>query len=176
MTEDALEKLKYPIGRYQRTPFHEDEVQANIQTIAKFPALLRSRVEKLSPDDLLKSYRPGGWSIAQIVHHMADSHMHSYMRFKHAVLENHPTIKDYEEADWAQLEDAKTIAIRHSLDLLEALHHRWVIFLESLSERDFYKAYYHSGYKKDYPLHIALGVYAWHGKHHLAHIQNALKK
>ena len=121
-------------------------------------------------------YRPNGWTIAQVIHHLADSHMHSYLRFKHAILEDTPSIKNYEEAKWANLPDASTIEIDYSLNLIKALHFRWVFFLKELKFKDYKKSYFHRERNKYYPLDTTLLIYAWHCDHHLAHIKNAIKK
>ena len=102
--------------------------------------------------------------------------MHSYLRFKHAILETTPSIKDYQEAHWAELPDASETDLSYSLDLLTALHKRWTIFLNTLSEKDLSKTYYHPERKKYYPLNTTILIYAWHGEHNLAHIENAKKK
>jgi len=144
--------------------------------LRSFPDQLLDVVAGLDNISLSYTYRPGGWNIQQLVHHLADSHMHSYLRFKHAILEDVPSIKDYKEADWAMLEDASHEEISCSIDLLTALHKRWTFFLNSCSEAQLSRAYFHPERDKHYPLHSTILLYAWHGVHHIAHIENAKKK
>jgi len=161
--------LQYPIGRFT---FPESTTaerrQAWIQEIARAPRELRAAVAGLTPEQLDKPYRPGGWTGRQVVHHVPDSHMNAFIRFKLALTEDQPTIKPYDEARWAVLADA-ALSVEPSLDLLEALHLRWVGLLESMSERDYLRTFAHpeSGVWR---LDQCLAQYAWHGRHHLAHI------
>lgn len=175
MTED-LEKLKYPIGRFQ-IPTHADEQQLKnwINTIADFPDMLKNAVEHLSDEDLEKQYRPGGWTIRQVVHHCADSHMISFMRFKLALTEDTPVVQAYDENMWAGLPDAKHYSINSSLTLIDGLHDRWAQLLNGMSLEDYDKAFLHPVTKQRIPLKINLAIYAWHCEHHLAHIGNAKK-
>ncbi|GEO02497.1 putative metal-dependent hydrolase [Adhaeribacter aerolatus] len=164
--------LRYPIGKFNAAAeITNTAVQSYINDIAALPAQLRRAVTSLSEAQLNTPYRPGGWTIRQVVHHLADSHMNSYIRFKLALTEELPTIKPYEEDRWAELADGKTEPVEVSLVLLEALHHRWVVLLKSLTPAQWQKAFNHpvSGIT---PLAKAVGLYAWHGQHHLAHITN----
>ncbi len=171
------ETLKYPIGKYQWNEFPtSQEIEIGIKTLETFPQKLSTILSELSESDLLKQYRPGGWNIAQIVHHLADSHMHCYLRLKHAVLEETPHIKDYNEADWANLPDATSTHIEPSRTLIEALHRKWCLFLRSLNEEQYVRAYFHPERNKNYPLGTTILVYAWHCEHHLEHIRMALKR
>lgn len=170
------EKLKYPIGKFQWNAHPSaQEIESGIKILETFPQKLRTILSNLSKQALVKHYRPGGWNIAQIVHHLADSHMHCYLRLKHAVLEDTPSIKDYNEADWANLPDASSTVIEPSVALLEALHPKWCLFLRSLNESQYVRAYFHPERNKKYPLGTTILVYAWHCKHHLEHIKIALK-
>jgi len=173
---EDLERLRYPVGRYVRPATALDAAMRMecINEIKELPAVMRSLVSKLDDVQLDKPYRPGGWTIRQVVHHVPDSHMNMYMRMKLAVTENAPTIKPYNEDSWAQLEDGRTAPVDISLDLLDALHRRWVVFLRSLKEADFERTYIHPEMKGPVPLYQGLALYAWHGKHHAAHIRNAL--
>jgi DinB family protein len=171
-----LEQLKYPIGKFKRLsgPLTTAERVQFINDIAATPGVFRSLVTGLADRQLDTPYRPGGWTIRQVVHHVPDSHMNAYIRFKLAVTEHNPTIKPYEEARWAELKDGRTEPIAVSLNLLEALHTRWDVLLRSLSEADFSRTYFHPEMKSNVTLDQALAIYGWHGKHHAAHIRNAL--
>jgi len=173
---EDLERLRYPVGRYVRPAAALDAATRIecINEIEELPAVMRSLVSKLDDVQLDKPYRPGGWTIRQVVHHVPDSHMNMYTRMKLAVTENAPTIKPYNEDSWAQLEDGRTAPVGISLDLLDALHRRWVVFLRSLKEADFERTFIHPEMKGPVPLYQGLALYAWHGKHHAAHIRNAL--
>jgi hypothetical protein len=173
---EDLERLRYPVGRYVRPAAALDAATRIecINEIEELPAVMRSLVSKLDDVQLDKPYRPGGWTIRQVVHHVPDSHMNMYTRMKLAVTENAPTIKPYNEDSWAQLEDGRTAPVEISLDLLDALHRRWVVFLRSLKEADFERTFIHPEMKGPVPLYQGLALYAWHGKHHAAHIRNAL--
>jgi len=161
---------RYPIGKFQ-APAGYDAVgrAACIRQIEETPARLRDAVKGLSERQLDHSYREGGWTLRQVVHHLPDSHMNSYIRFKLAVTEDEPTIKPYDEAEWAKLPDATTGAVEVSLALLEALHRRWVVFLRSLSEAQLSRTFRHPELGI-ISLDQNLALYAWHGRHHVAHI------
>lgn len=161
--------LQYPIGKFifEGEPANED-INRWVNEIAQTPILLRQAVEDLSDEQLDTPYRPGGWTIRQVIHHLADSHMNSFIRFKLALTEHNPTIKPYQEDKWAELADS-SLPIEVSLLLLEVLHQRWVTLLRSLHVADFQKTFIHpeSGVTK---LSYNIGLYAWHCRHHLAHI------
>ncbi|MFC4099249.1 YfiT family bacillithiol transferase [Paenibacillus xanthanilyticus] len=162
---------RYPIGPFA----HEGTVTPEqrelwIREIEKLPAKLRLAVEGLSEEQLDTPYRDGGWTVRQVVHHVADSHMNSLTRFKLALTEEQPTIKPYAEDRWAELADAKRAPIELSLHLIEALHERWVLLLESMTEAEYARAFYHPESGETVPLDRNLGLYAWHGNHHAAHI------
>ena len=177
MKEKSLERLRYPIGKFDwDSELNPKTLEEAIIKIEIFPLNLTQTVSSLADKTLRHRYRPNGWTIAQVIHHLADSHMHSYLRFKHAILEDTPSIKDYEEAKWANLPDASTIEIDYSLNLIKALHFRWVFFLKELKFKDYKKCYFHRERNKYYPLDTTLLIYAWHCDHHLAHIKNAIKK
>lgn len=162
--------LSYPIGKYKRkdslTPA---ERETAIDQIAATPRHLRDAISDLSQHQLDTPYRPGGWTVRQVVHHVPDSHMNSYIRFKLALTENEPTIKPYEEALWANLQDSRDTPVDVSLALLESLHHRWDILLRSLQPADFSLRLRHPELGA-MTLDNMLGHYAWHGRHHVAHI------
>ena len=162
--------LQYPIGRFEfpREVSSEDRARF-IQEIAETPANLRAAVAGLSGEQLDTPYRPGGWTVRQVVHHVPDSHMNSYVRFRLALTEEEPTIKPYDEARWAELADARTAGIETSLALLETLHERWVLLLRALSDEDFRRQFRHPELGV-VSLEKNLALYAWHGRHHVAHI------
>lgn len=169
---DNIEQLKYPIGKfnYNTAP---DEFSNAIERISTLPDRLRSAVAGLTDDQLDTPYRDGGWTLRQVVHHIPDSHINAYTRFKLAITEDNPEIRPYDEVKWAECEEAKHGDIQFSLDLLKALHNRWVAFLKTLSEEDFKRTYYHPASNKQSKLIEVVSMYAWHGDHHLAHITSA---
>ena len=176
MNQKTMEKLRYPIGNFDwEAPRTVEVLNEAIVKIKNFPAELNELVIPLATPVLLHRYRPEGWTIAQVVHHLADSNMHSYLRFKHALLEDKPAIKDYEQVRWADLPYASNHEIDYSLKLIKALHYRWVLFLKNLSPDDFKRSYLHPERNKEYPLDATLMIYAWHVEHHLGHIKNAIK-
>src|SRR5271165_2180413 len=162
--------LRYPIGRFKRPEHLTEEQRAiHIEAIAETPSRLAACVAGLNAGQLDTPYRPGGWTVRQLAHHLPDSHMNSYVRFRLALTEEEPTIKPYDEARWAELADAKTSPIEPSLALLENLHKRWVILLRSLQASDWNRAFRHPemGLMR---LDQNLALYGWHGRHHVAHI------
>lgn len=168
-----LEQLKYPIGKFQKPITITEKTLAQwIADIAEFPSKLKNEVSKLTDGELDRPYRRGGWTIRQVVHHCADSHMNSLIRFKLALTEEVPTIKPYKEDQWAQLSDAQ-MPVAPSLQLLEALHSRWVNLLSSLTEQELSRCYYHPEQQKEIDLKTTIGLYAWHCNHHLAHVRQA---
>jgi hypothetical protein len=168
--EDAVVELQYPIGRFQ---FEGDVTAAQrrdwIAQIAAAPGQLREAVRGLSAQQLDTPYRPGGWTLRQVVHHLPDSHLNSYSRFRLALTEDNPTIKPYDQSRWAALEDARSAPVEASLRLFQGLHERWVLLLQSMSEADFARTYVHP---ERGVVHLGreVGLYAWHGRHHVAHI------
>ena len=166
-----MNDLRYPIGRFTApaviTP--SDLVQA-IDDIATLPAQLRHAVQDWTEDQLDTPYRPDGWTVKQLVHHIADSHINAYCRFKLALTEDNPTIKTYEEKLWAELSDTRNLPVNISTTLLFALHARWVEILKAVSDDDWNRPLFHPGQQKEIRLWDLLGIYAWHGKHHVAHI------
>lgn len=162
--------LRYPIGRLA-VPEHVDaawRAQA-IQVIADTPMHLAQAVAGWDDGRLDTPYRPGGWTVRQLVHHVADSHINAYVRFKLALTEQSPAIKGYDEAAWATLEDTRIVPIEVSLELLDAVHTRWVALLQSMSETDFQRTLIHPEHGSR-TLDQMLATYAWHGPHHVAHV------
>ncbi|WP_332645862.1 YfiT family bacillithiol transferase [Lysinibacillus sp. 54212] len=161
--------MKFPIGSFQ----FEDEITSSglsvwIDEIEDLPRLLRDAVKKLEDEQLDTAYRSGGWTVRQVIHHLADSHMNAYFRFKLALTEEKPVIKPYDETKWAELSDYK-LPIEPSLLLLETLHKRWTYLLRSLTPADMEKIFIHPD-SGEVSVGKNIGIYAWHGKHHLAHI------
>jgi hypothetical protein len=176
MTKQALEALRYPIGPLP-TPliFKELEIQNWISDIEKLPAQLRTAVQNLTPAQLDTPYRPEGWKVRQVVHHIADSHINAYIRLKNALTEDNPTIKPYEEQLWAELPDS-TMDIEISLKMIENLHLRMVKVLHSLSPTDLERTFFHPGSKMTLKIGTLTAMYSWHGQHHLAHITNLVAR
>jgi uncharacterized damage-inducible protein DinB len=163
--------LRYPIGKYQRPGELTSEQRLEfIGAIAETHMRLASSLKDLSADRLDTPYRPGGWTVRQVVHHLPDSHMNAYVRMKLALTEEEPIIKTYDEARWAELSDGKRLPVRPSLDLLESLHKRWVLMLKSLAPADWARKFRHPDHEKLMSIDDSLALYAWHGKHHVAHI------
>jgi uncharacterized damage-inducible protein DinB len=162
--------LQFPIGKFVEDPgVTTEKRQKWIEEIAAAPGALRSAVARLTPEQLGTTYRPGGWTVRQVVHHLADSHVHVYVRFRTALTESEPTIKGYDAAAWAELSDARTAPIEPSLALFDALHQRWVSLLRSMHAEDFARAFRRPD-SQVATLDRALQTYAWHGRHHVAHI------
>ena len=171
MSETVVD-LQYPIGKFVRPErvTAEDRMEA-MRTLAEFPELLRNAVDGLDYHQLGTAYREGGWTVRQLVHHMADSHMNAYVRVRKALTEDWPTINAYEEKGWAKLHDAEAAPVEWSLELVESLHARWVMLLQSLTEEQWARGYVHPVDKKMTVQKVTL-VYAWHCRHHLAHISS----
>jgi len=162
--------LRYPIGKLKLHPKLDESARpAMIAAIRETPARLAAAVAGLTAAQLDTPYRPGGWMVRQVVHHLADSHMNAVVRFKLALTEDQPTIKTYDEARWADLADAKTPPIEPSLALLENLHQRWDLLLRSMTAADWARKMQHPEMGL-IALDDYLQVYAWHGRHHVAHI------
>lgn len=175
MNELFIEKLKYPIGTFQKPEFiSKNEIKIWIESIEKFPKIIKEKTENLSINQLNWMYRPNGWAIKQVVHHCADSHMNSFVRFKLALTEENPTIKPYQEADWAMLVDGISDDISPSLLILEGVHKRWVLLLKSFKEKELKRKFVNPESKKTSCLDEIIGLYAWHCNHHLAHIEQAI--
>lgn len=169
-----MENLKYPIGQFERpdniTKSHIDGWISDIRSLAE---RLNAEVKDLSEEQLNWIYRPEGWSIKQVVHHCADSHMNGFIRCKLAVTEDKPTIKPYIEAQWALLPDTLESPIEWSLQLLQSLHARWTVLLENFDESQLKRSFMHPEYGTEYTVEEAIGNYAWHSNHHLAHVVQA---
>lgn len=177
MTTTELDKLRYPIGKFEHpTQITETILHGYITTIASFPETLRKEVAHLTDAQLDTPYRPGGWTIRQVVHHCADSHMNSHIRLKWALTEDSPVIKAYYEERWAELADSKMMPIESSLKLLEGLHQRWVFVLNSLTTEELEKDFIHPEHGRSIKINENTGLYDWHCRHHLAHITELKKR
>jgi hypothetical protein len=175
MEDLEMEARRYPIGKHVlRTRYDRSEVEAAIRDIELFPSRLRGRVEKLAAADLERTYRTQGWNIRQLVHHMHDSHLQSYTRFKWALTEDKPLIKAYFEERWAELPDYRLVPIELSLRGLEAMHARWAAAMRTMDEAAFRKSFVHPESGQEQFLFDRVAMYVWHGNHHLAHIGIAL--
>ena len=172
-----MEKLKFPIGRFVKPKkITKSILNSWIEDIEEFSFQLDELMSKLSEEQLNMPYRPEGWTIRQVVHHCADSHMNSFIRFKLALTEDTPTIKPYFEDQWAELPDAKNFPIESSLQIIKGLHKRWSALLYSLNPEELKKAFIHPEHQTITYLDENIGIYAWHCKHHLAHIEQVLRK
>jgi DinB superfamily len=171
VSDAELEELRYPIGQFAYRGLQSSEQRRScIERIEATPGLVRRAVEGLTERQLDTPYREGGWTARQVVHHLPDSHLNAYTRFRLALTEPTPTIRPYIEHRWAELPDAKTAPVEISLALLEALHRRWVLLLRSLRPAEWEIRYLHPEHGREWPLDEALAMYAWHGEHHAAHI------
>lgn len=176
MEQTELYQLKFPIGEFTKLAIIDSPlVESWINDIATFPNRITTLTKHLSETELNLTYRSNGWSIKQVVHHCADSHMNSFIRFKLALTENSPTIKPYFEDRWAELTDSIDNNITDSLTLITALHSKWVVILKNLSSTDLKKEFIHPEHGKRISIEENIGIYAWHCNHHLAHIHLALK-
>ena len=164
------EDLRFPVGRFETPAAVDASVRAAlVREIADAPACLQRAVQGLAPDQLDTPYRPAGWTVRQVVHHLPDSHANAYIRFRLALTEDEPAVKVYDEALWAELPDARTGAVELSLTLFAALHRRLAALLEAIDEPLWRRAYRHPQLGP-VSLDKALALYAWHGRHHIAHI------
>ena len=174
MSDPILDQKRYPIGRFKwPQDVTAEERTALLERVAAAPGYLRALVTGLTDRQLDTPYREGGWTVRQVVHHLPDSHMNSYVRFKLALTEEEPVIKPYDEAAWALLGDTAQTPIQTSLMLLEALHMRWVTLMRGLTEQQWARAMRHPEHGLLRLDHV-LALYAWHGDHHIAHIRNAI--
>jgi hypothetical protein len=170
-----MQDLRYPIGKYIVQPFSQTQWEEWLNDIKFLPQHLEHAILNLDEAQLETPYREGGWTVKQLVHHVADSHMNAYIRFKLRLTEDSLLIKPYDENAWAQMPDTMQLPINISLTLLHALHARWYVILKTMSREDLDKTAYHPEHKKDFSLWELLGLYAWHSRHHTAHI-TALKE
>jgi uncharacterized damage-inducible protein DinB len=165
-----MDKLKYPIGKYIEQPFSEALLKEWLLNIQALPQHIESAITNLDEAQLDTPYREGGWTVKQVVHHVADSHMNAYTRFKLGLTEDVPVIKTYNEKAWAEMVDTKNVPINISITLLYALHKRWHEILKNISSAEWNRTVFHPEQEKEITLWFLLGMYAWHSKHHVAHI------
>lgn len=171
MTLDNLYALRFPIGAMPIIENStEEQRQIWINDLETFPKKLREIAQNLSHIQLATPYREGGWTARQVVHHIADSHVNAYIRFKLALTEANPTIRPYMEDRWARLDDSN-LPIEISLHIIEGIHTRWAYLLRGMTSQDFLRTYVHPEHGKVFSLGAALGMYAWHGRHHIEHIK-----
>lgn len=168
---EDLEQLRYPIGKFG-PPAHYDSatISGYIDDISRLPSDLEKAVQTLDAYQMDTSYRPDGWTVKQVIHHIPESHMNAFIRFKLALTENNPVIKTYEENLWVQLPDIHNTPANVSLTLLHALHTRWVNLMKGMTPEEFKRSFFHPEKKVNQSLELVTCMYAWHGRHHLAHI------
>jgi hypothetical protein len=167
-----MNNLSYPIGKYVEQPFSEPQLKEWLLDIETLPKALEYAITNLDAAHLEEPYRPGGWNSRQVVHHVADSHINAFIRIKLALTEDNPTIKPYDQDAWVLLSDAQNVPINVSLTLLHAVHTRMLAVLQSIKENEWQRTVEHPEYKTKMSIWYILGLYAWHGKHHTAHINN----
>jgi hypothetical protein len=171
------DQLRYPVGRFTFPgKVSEEEIKSLLKILEELPVRLENAVKGMTQEQLNTSYREGGWTVRQVVHHLFDSHVNAYIRMKLAVTENVPTIKPYDQDKWSDLEDARTARVEISLRLLNDLHRRWLIFLKSIPGQSWERTFYHPEQKREISLAQTLALYAWHSRHHLAHITELKKR
>lgn len=174
MAEELDSKI-YPIGKAQNQEFTKEVLYRSIMMVEAAPVSLRKRLETIAPQDLELSYRDGGWNVRQIVHHLADSHMNMWIRFKHTLTADNFIIQPYDQNAWAKMEDYKTAPLESSLIIFEGIQQRFSALLKTMHESDFKRTYTHPEYNKQFTLSEATQLYAWHGLHHVAQIEGIFK-
>jgi hypothetical protein len=175
ITEAELEQLRFPVGRWQRPEsLSEASLEADLATLAAFPSILTPRVAHLGDEILNTPYRPGGWTVRQVIHHCADSHINCWVRFKLALTEDNPTIKPYAEELWAELPDYQ-LPIASSLEMLTLVHARLTHIMTHMKPEDWLREYIHPQYGTTFALYQVASLYAWHCRHHLGHVGLVVK-
>ena len=164
------EALKYPIGKYAAEPYSESRLEEWLNDIRDLPQMLEYAITNLDEHQLETPYRDGGWTVRQLVHHVADSHMNAYTRFKLGLTEDTPLAKGYDEKAWAEMIDSRIIPVNVSLTLLHALHTRWYALLKNITAEEWDRKVIHSEKNREMTLWFLLGMYAWHSRHHVAHV------
>ena len=172
-----LEKKKFPIGQFQKPENICDiKLDEYINVIKNFPGKLKNLIEDFTDDQLDTQYREGGWTVRQLVNHLADSHINSFMRLKLALTEENPTIRPYDEAKWAELQDSLNMPVKPAMRMLKGTHQRWTALLKSMTNKQFERTFHHPEQNQDSDLRTYLAHYAWHCDHHFAHIENLKKE
>jgi hypothetical protein len=167
--------VQYPVGRFDLTaPIEDAELPALIDSVRALPSQLADLLGNGSIDALINPYREGGWTGVQVIHHLADSHMNAFIRFKLALTEDRPTIRPYDQDGWAQTAD-NAAPVEASLQILHGIHARWATILDAMTPSDFDRAFHHPEQGRDFTLRTTLGMYAWHGRHHLEHVRTCLR-
>ncbi|HMP31067.1 MAG TPA: putative metal-dependent hydrolase [Saprospiraceae bacterium] len=170
-----MNQFKYPIGKFELpSTFTNEQKQYYIDQINLLPENIKEIIKALNESDYEYPYRPDGWNIRQVIHHLCDSHINAYIRFKLALTEDNPTIKPYEEDAFVRLSDSSYELIYSAISILEGIHKKWVVLLQNMEEADFDKSYYHPESGRTWLLKDVLALYAWHSLHHLAHIRQAI--
>jgi uncharacterized damage-inducible protein DinB len=164
--------VRYPIGKHQMVPFSQEEKEARLADILFLPRMLEYAVLNLNDDQIQTPYRDGGWTVNQVIHHVADSHMNAFIRFKLGLTEDNPTIKPYIQSAWGDTADVTVVPVNLSITLLHSLHHRWYELLKSITDEQWERTIYHPEQERKITLWELLLIYAWHGKHHAAHVTN----
>ncbi|MDR2235857.1 MAG: putative metal-dependent hydrolase [Chryseobacterium sp.] len=173
----GLEQKKFPIGQFQQ-PDNICDIRLDelIKVIKNFPGKLKDLIENFTDDQLDTPYREGGWTVRQLVNHIADSHINSFIRFKLALTEDNPVIKPYDEAKWAELQDSVHMPVKPAIRMIRGTHQRWTVLLNTLTNKQFERTFHHPEQNRDYNLRHYLAFYAWHCNHHYAHIENLKKE
>jgi uncharacterized damage-inducible protein DinB len=164
--------VRYPIGKHQMVPFSQEEKEARLADILFLPRMLEYAVLNLNDNQIQTPYRDGGWTVNQVIHHVADSHMNAFIRFKLGLTEDNPTIKPYIQSAWGETADVTAVPVNLSITLLHSLHHRWYELLKTISDDQWERTIYHPEQERKITLWELLLIYAWHGKHHAAHVTN----
>ena len=164
--------IKYPIGKHQMVPFSVEEKEARLADVLFLPRMLEYAVLNLNDDQIQTPYREGGWTVNQVIHHVADSHMNAFIRFKLGLTEDNPTIKPYIQDAWGETADVAAVPVNLSITLLHSLHHRWYELLKTITDEQWERTIYHPEQQRKITLWELLLIYAWHGKHHAAHVTN----
>lgn len=168
-----LENKKFPIGKFQEKDTDCDiELDKHIKVIKNFPERLKKLIEDFSDEQLDTPYREGGWTVRQLVNHLADSHANSFIRFKLALTEENPTIKPYHEAQWAELQDSANMPVKPAMRMLKGIHQRWYVLLKTMTNRQYDRTFHHPEHETDHNLRYFSALYSWHCNHHYAHIEN----
>lgn len=172
LTEQELETLRYPIGRYTKPEtLKEGMLKEWLAVLSALPSWMDVCIENLDEYQLQTAYRPGGWTVQQVIHHLADSHMNAYIRIKLTLTEDNPQVKPYDEQAWALLPDVAAVPVNISVTMLHALHRRMVALMETLTDEQWQRTYYHPQYKHNVCLWELAALYAWHSRHHMEHVR-----